>query len=243
MHLRERERAEAIHLSKTEGSRDVLEEYRRAEPELLRAVRAGDRKAARAILNRVLVAIYHRAGDRLALSKSLLMELVVVLCRAGIESGGLPEELLGTNWDLLLALKEAGDEEAITRWLVTSLERIMDAIARHGGEPSDVLLREAIERMRQRAHEDLDRDGIAVEVGLAPAALSRLLMRRYGQGFTGVLNQMRIDRAKRLLASEDDSLLQVALSCGFDDPSYFTKVFRRHEGMTPSEYRKRMLAG
>jgi hypothetical protein len=55
--------------------------------------------------------------------------------------------------------------------------------------------------------------------------------------FVEYLAQYRMERAKRLLANPTISVADVAVSVGFNDPSYFTRVFRKQEGLSPSEYR------
>ncbi|MFW5829850.1 MAG: helix-turn-helix domain-containing protein [Planctomycetota bacterium] len=49
---------------------------------------------------------------------------------------------------------------------------------------------------------------------------------------------MRIDQACDLIDAGEDNLLSIALHVGFKDPSWFTKVFRKHRGLTPRAYRK-----
>jgi two-component system response regulator YesN len=55
--------------------------------------------------------------------------------------------------------------------------------------------------------------------------------------FVDYLTSYRLSQAKRLLANPDMPVTDVAAAVGFDDPSYFTRVFRREEGLSPSEYR------
>ena len=80
---RQREKAEAIHALKDrlyDGIRDL---YLREEAGLLSAIKRGERPAAREIVNRVLVGIYHTARSRPELLKSLALELVVVMSQLG----------------------------------------------------------------------------------------------------------------------------------------------------------------
>ena len=54
------------------------------------------------------------------------------------------------------------------------------------------------------------------------------------------LEDLRVSRAKRMLQFEDESVSEISQICGYDDTSYFSKVFKKHTGQTPSEYRKQM---
>ena len=60
-----------------------------------------------------------------------------------------------------------------------------------------------------------------------------------GRTFTDLLAQMRINRARTLLARTEKSLAEVANECGFCDQSYFTRVFRKYTGESPGEYQHR----
>jgi AraC-like DNA-binding protein len=53
-----------------------------------------------------------------------------------------------------------------------------------------------------------------------------------------MLRQVRLDEACRLLRETTHSLVKIALQCGFNSPSYFSQLFRRSLGMTPTEYRQ-----
>ncbi len=56
--------------------------------------------------------------------------------------------------------------------------------------------------------------------------------------FIDYLNLTRIRESKKFLADEKLSIGDIAVKLGFNDQSYFTKVFKKHEGMTPGKYRK-----
>jgi len=60
---------------------------------------------------------------------------------------------------------------------------------------------------------------------------------------TDYINKLRIEEAKYLLDSANASVTEAALSVGYNDPNYFSKVFTRLEHMTPQEYRKRKKEG
>ncbi|MFR7520402.1 MAG: helix-turn-helix transcriptional regulator [Mediterraneibacter faecis] len=59
-----------------------------------------------------------------------------------------------------------------------------------------------------------------------------------GIGFTEYLNDYRLTMAARLLKSSDDSILMIADASGFDNLSYFNRIFKKKYGVSPGTYRK-----
>lgn len=237
---RESRRAEAIHELKGRAYDSIREIYLREEAGLMAAVKRGDRGEARHILNRVLVGIYFFGRARSDLLKSFILELVVSMSRSAVEAGGEPAELLGSNFTRLADLSRIETEEELTRWLVSMLEHIMDAIREHKKYPSSVLLNAAIAYMEEHLSEDISRDDVAAVACVSPSHFSRVVKETFGRSFTEVLTTLRIDRAKELLLRSERSLVQICTECGFNDQSYFTKVFSRYTGCTPGEFRQRM---
>lgn len=235
----EQHRAYAIHSYKSGDHNSLRRLYLAEEPALFSAIRAGDRSAAREIINRILVALHHHAGSRTNLLKSVFLELVVVMCRTAVEAGGSPEELLGSNFNSMAALSALDTEEEIGCWLVNTLEHLMDAIERARRCDPGVLVSGAVAYIEQNCHHQIQRDDVAAAVGVSPSHFSFLIRRETGVTFTELLNQTRVDRACELLAKPTLSLSTIALKCGFQDQSYFTKVFNRYRGQTPLKYRKR----
>lgn len=239
----EQQRAHAIHAFKSNVHYSIRELYMNEEPALLAAIRSGDRRAAREILNRLLITVHYHARDRLDLVKSLFLELVVTMSRTAVEAGGDPEEFLGMNYRSVAAVAKLDSEEELAGWLRQMLEGIMDAIERHRRKDPGFLLFAALEFMREHCCEDLARDEVARAVHLSPSHFSYLIRREAGSTFTDLLNRMRVDRAAELLAHTDKPLVAIALACGFRDQSYFTKVFKRYRHTTPLRYRKQFGAG
>lgn len=73
---------------------------------------------------------------------------------------------------------------------------------------------------------------------MSPATLRRRFASRFGVSPKAMQLDIRLDRAKELLASSDDSVELVARTVGFTDAYYFSRVFRGREGRSPSEFRQ-----
>ncbi len=68
--------------------------------------------------------------------------------------------------------------------------------------------------------------------------LSRLFKQKYGLGIYEYLTNVRMERAKQLLAMTDTRIRDISLRVGFPDTNYFSKAFHNYTGKTPSEFRK-----
>lgn len=67
--------------------------------------------------------------------------------------------------------------------------------------------------------------------------LTRIYKETYQQTINRTLTQLRITKAKELLRYSELSMVEIAVSCGFQDASYFSKVFKKIEGESPQKYR------
>lgn len=235
---REREKAEAIHDLKDRLHDDIRSAYLHEEPALLAAIRRGERTEARRILNRVLTAIYSVGGSDTPLLKSLALELVVMMNRAAVQAGGNPEKILGLNFQSLTALAGVPDQEKLARWLCDMLEQLIDAIEGNTRRPNSVQLARALEYVETHLGGEVSRSEAARSAGLSPGHFSHLMRAKTGWSFTELLTRLRVDRAGHLLAHTDLGLVQIALECGFGEQSYFGRVFRKHTGQTPGDYRR-----
>lgn len=215
----------------------IRELYLLQEPQLLAAIRRGDRSEARRLINHVLVHIYSAGEERSDLLKGLLLELVVMISRAAVEAGAVQSEVLGLNFRFLTELADIEDDEDLAAWLRKTLEHVFSTIEKQEDFTPPLLLGKALDFMRDNLHRDISRDDAARHAGISPSHFSRLLKERTGRSFTELLRQCRVDLACELLRGSGKSLAEIADVCGFCDQSYFTRVFQDVKGSTPKQFR------
>lgn len=87
------------------------------------------------------------------------------------------------------------------------------------------------------AEGDFSLDGLAERLGLSSRQTARLVRGETGHSFRELKSGARIERARKLLASSDLSMLEVALRAGWNSTSQFHEAFRRSVGVTPARYR------
>jgi AraC-like DNA-binding protein len=85
---------------------------------------------------------------------------------------------------------------------------------------------------------DISLGKMSHDLGLSPARISSLIKTEFDLTFKQMLNKIRLTEAKRLLKETDRQIIDIAFAIGYNDRSYFYKVFLKNEGMSPSDFRK-----
>lgn len=101
----------------------------------------------------------------------------------------------------------------------------------------------AVRFLRERVGRHIQIRDVAKHVGVSPSTLKNRFRAALGRTIHSELQRLRLDRAKKLLADTDMPLKQVAAQVGFRYVQYLTRVFRRHVGQTPGQYRKQRVSG
>lgn len=99
-------------------------------------------------------------------------------------------------------------------------------------------VRELIEWIRAHYDEPLTVSSLAEQFHYHPTYLTALFKKHTGYSVSAYISYIRIESAKNILCSTDTlSVREAAYLCGFDDEKYFMRLFKKLEGVTPSQYR------
>lgn len=133
--------------------------------------------------------------------------------------------LSGTSDDVLSYL---------TRIILQAMElRDKTAVNRYG-----VVVEEAMRFIEQNyADEDLSLNTLASHVKFSPNHLSMIFSQQTGETFIHYLTEYRMNKAKELLRCTSQKSSAIALAVGYKDPHYFSYLFKKTQGMTPTQYR------
>ncbi|MCH7401315.1 AraC family transcriptional regulator [Belliella kenyensis] len=93
-----------------------------------------------------------------------------------------------------------------------------------------------------KSHTGIELSEVADMAHLSKEAFCRFFKDRTGKTFTAFLSQVRVHQASQLLMESDLSIAQIAYQSGFQNLSYFNRVFKRIQGESPKEYRLRRLS-
>ena len=147
--------------------------------------------------------------------------------------GHLDEEAAhqAMDFDDLLSSSDGYEFCALAR---SRLPLVMGALSR--ARRWSPTLSGALEFLRSHYGDPVTLDVVAEHVGVTPKRLSRHFIDELGQGFSDYLIDFRIEKAKLLLAQPGASIKQVSMECGYTDPNYFSRLFKKVTGATPTEF-------
>lgn len=146
-------------------------------------------------------------------------------------------------------LKPFQEEELVD--VISKLKRELDGEDKSGNPLTDEILKEykngdnerriikpILIYMENHLKDDKLLENLSLNFSLSQNYVSFLMKEQLGRGFLQILTQMRIDKAKELLRTNLTlKSYEIAGLVGYEDPQYFSRLFRKKTGMTPTEYR------
>ena len=135
---------------------------------------------------------------------------------------------------------------SLKKFRETALGLIRQILSTHKGNTEEIKYHHVISQAEQYVKENFCDQNISLisvanHVAMSAAYFSTVFSQTTGRSFINYLTSLRIDRAKELLTSTNMKLADIALSVGYNEPNYFSHVFRKTVGMTPKEYRNQSL--
>lgn len=120
---------------------------------------------------------------------------------------------------------------------LTHIDTVL-ARKRNLGSDAQRLVRQAMAYFHERYADPISRQDLASYLGMSGDYLTYCFRKEVGMTPIAYLNRYRINQAKELLTKSDKNITEIAMSVGFSDSSYFSRVFRRQVGISPEAYRR-----
>lgn len=166
------------------------------------------------------------------------MELVTHLLKMTRRSGVGVEEVFGTDFSLPMQEPELPALAELEGWCAERCLRLHTLIRRRQTDTAGHTVETAKEYIRQHyAESDLSVEKLCAYLHLSSTYFSTLFKRETGTSFTAYVTKVRMEAAAEAIRSTEDKTYLIAQRCGYDDPNYFSYVFKRHFGATPTKYR------
>jgi two-component system, response regulator YesN len=202
------------------------------------SLESGDADRAGEFIEEIDEWVRQHQGTRGSLTKvyhALLQVIYYVLLRKGVSP------------DILYDQGLASDPSEVTRssagfkqWMERLIHAVISlaAMAEQRERQSSSIVIRIQTFIGENLHRELTRDELSGLVHLNSSYLSRLFRMETGMSLSEYILQERMKKASELLLSTDDSISSIAVTLGYDNFSYFAKLFKKVYQLTPQEYRK-----
>lgn len=223
------------------GDYTILEQK---QSQLMEQIKAGNQKSALEIAESIRLYIHDLKADDKAYIKSFYLNVLSSINTIRSSLSGKQEDKRNLGLTGLYPMIEACEN-------ITDLHDILNEAVRNAAERVNnynknnlkLLLKSAIEYLETHYHEPITLGDVAQTLYVSSFYLSRMFKRELNINFVDYLNEMRIKKAKELLKDVKYKTYEVAEAVGISDPHYFSRLFKKYEGITPTEYKDGQKSG
>lgn len=223
-------------ISEDQGHSAQIEQYpHELERKLATAVRFGDLGQMKAVLRTMI-----RQLSRQGIPADCWQQIAFDVMEQGYQAARQMSLPSATAMEVMEKSREISlltTWQDIQLWLENSLGELAERIRALGAGPS-LAVKKALSFIEGHFQESIKLADVAEHVCLSPNYLSQQLKQQTGKTFLEHLCGWRLEEAKRLLSSSLLTVSEVAFQVGYENPRYFSEVFQRHCGQTPSRFRK-----
>lgn len=153
------------------------------------------------------------------------------------ESGGSIDESIDLDLDVMNKICDAETFEQLLDVSKKLIELISQNSMRSVYNGNSQIIATALQFISKNFKEKISLKDIETNLHVNPSYFSTLFKNEMGITFTDYINSLKVEYACSLLTNSNMSIIDISLLTGFDDQSYFTKVFRKAKGVTPRAYR------
>ena len=169
--------------------------------------------------------------------KDKIFELLVLI-QHKITSMGKVEVNSANTMSLYKEISEL-TEDNIDVFAMNKFEYCLKIIKRGNVQNMSPMVKEAVHYMHEHFNENISLNEISNMVGVSIQYFSKIFKDEVGANYIDWLNSLRINRAKELMSTSDMSIKEVGFHVGYNDPNYFSRIFKRYEGVAPREFIQR----
>ncbi|MDD6319633.1 MAG: AraC family transcriptional regulator [Oscillospiraceae bacterium] len=234
---------DARHFTEPDALSDVsaaaLEQRYALENTYMNAVTAGDTEAALAALDQCIrIDMGDWFTDALRNQKNNLIIFNTLLRKAAERADVHPYYLNILSTQYAYKIEDVSDLNAAVALSREMVLGYCDYVHRYSVRKYSPMVQKVVNYINFNIAAPLSLKTLSDEFFVNPSYLSRVFRQETGQTLTDYINAQRVQRAAYYLATTDSSVAMIAESVGVLDVNYFSKIFKKFQGSTPTQYRR-----
>jgi len=220
-----------------QGCSDCRPNFPDQERSLIASLRRGDSAEAQNIMRELLNGLNTTSNGNLERLKLKAIELVVLLSRTGADSEN-SDELVEANNRYLKRIEDSKTVEDITGNMRLIMDQMAGKLFSFQGIRHASALRKAERFIWENYSRKISLKEIADVSGLSAPYFSTIFKEEMGENLSTYLNRLRVEKASSMLRETESPINGISTACGFEDQSWFSKIFKQYTGYSPCKYRE-----
>lgn len=208
------------------------------ETALMEAIREGKDNETEHFLTQVISDIILGSKGNMDVICARAIELIVITSRVAVSSGVSQEQASQINSSCIRLIQMETSIDGISTQIQSAIHLYQEIIRQVSVIPEPASVTAMKQYMENKFSENIALDDIAASAFLSPGYAGRLFKKEMNISIMDYLLHLRMSEAKKLLLTSNDSIEKIAVKTGYANSGYFTKVFRKSEKMTPTQYRQ-----
>jgi two-component system response regulator YesN len=207
------------------------------ESALFKRIEMGDIEGTRTQANLFFDWMISNYPNHMMDIKLKVLEFILFAEQKAFLSGGMTYYFLYREDYLPFIIKIENDEQ-LRKWFIDKVTQACRNIISKREEQTSGLISKAKHFIEENYHKDISLDDVSRIVDISPYYFSKLFKDETGENFIEYLTNMRIEKAKDLLVHSGMNIKSICVDTGYSDPNYFSRIFKKQVGVTPTEYRE-----
>jgi AraC-like DNA-binding protein len=207
------------------------------EREALASLKRGDGEIACSIIKEFLDTVASSRPDDFTFLQSRAIEMAAFLAHSAAEGAEKPDIVIEGCSKYMSRLEQAQDAKKLYDCMVIFINNLSADLFSYKGLQHQAALRKAERFIWANYTHKISLQEISDAAGLSAPYFSMIFKKERGENLSVYLNRLRVEKAKVLLQDSDISLLEISKICGFEDQSWFSKIFKAYAGVSPGKFR------
>lgn len=138
--------------------------------------------------------------------------------------------------NILDKLDKLGNVNNVFDWVIWFTNEVVEFINKKKIIKSDKIIEMIQQYVKEHCTEKISLSKVAYDVSISTGYLSSIFKKQTGMNFSDYVSEIKVEKAKELIGTHEYMMYEVSDILGFDNPYYFSKVFKKITGYTPKEY-------
>jgi len=209
------------------------------EKNMIEAVQCGDIEKSTELLRELLGYILYSYSDQFKIIQSKVLELAILLSRMENSRSSNHGSYTMASYQYICSIEEAENTDDLVDIINQMTQYLAGEAFSFRGIRHVSALKKADRYIQANFSRKLSLREIAEASGLSAPYFCTIFKEEMGENLSSYLNRLRVEKASQLLAETNLSLNEISYNCGFEDQSWFSKIFKNYTGMNPGKIRQK----